>query len=31
LEEFKKDEFIQAALGKHVSERFIAAKEQEIK
>jgi len=31
LEEFKKDEFIQSALGKHVSERFIDAKEQEIK
>jgi glutamine synthetase len=30
LEEFKKDEFIRAALGKHVSERFIEAKEQEI-
>ena len=31
LEKFKKDEFIQSALGKHVSERFIDAKEQEIK
>lgn len=31
LEEFKKDEFIQAAMGKHVSERFISAKELEIK
>lgn len=31
LEEFKKDEFIQEALGKHVSARFIEAKEIEIK
>lgn len=31
LEEFKKDEFIKDAMGKHVSERFIEAKELEIK
>lgn len=31
LEEFKKDEFIRAAMGEHVSQRFIEAKELEIK